>query len=222
MGRIGLAAAPSDGDVVYASIESIDKKGGIFRSLDQGVTWEKRNDFDAQAQYYAHIVVDPVNASRIYVMNVLLMVSDDGGKTLTGLGEKNKHVDNHEIWIDPKNTSHYLVGCDGGIYESYNRGADWRFQANLPVTQFYDVAVDTAAPFYRGGAGTALGGLANRAAPASSMRLVRDGGDGSTRVDPGTQYRLFEASMAGWRLIAAPIRPSAFSLAGQGRAAPLN
>ena len=148
MGRIGLAASPSDPNIVYASIESIDKKGGIFLSTDQGVTWEKRNDFDAQAQYYAHLVVDPFNPSRIYVMNVNLLVSDDGGKTLSTLGEKYMHGDNHEIWIDPKDASHYLVGCDGGIYESYNRGADWRFQANLPVTQFYDVAVDHAGPFY--------------------------------------------------------------------------
>src|SRR5207302_11018709 len=101
LGRIGLAVAPSNPDVVYAIIESIDKKGGIFRSPDFGITWEKRNDFDAQAQYYGHLVVDPKNAERIYVMNVRIKVSDDGGKTLRPLGERFKHVDSHEIWIDP-------------------------------------------------------------------------------------------------------------------------
>ncbi len=205
MGRIGLATAPSEPDVVYASIESIDKKGGIFRSMDQGVTWEKRNDFDAQAQYYAHLVVDPMNASRVYVMNVNLMVSDDGGKTLSALGEKNKHGDNHEIWIDPKNSSHYLVGCDGGIYESYNHGADWRFQANLPVTQFYDVAVDSAAPFYHVYGGTqdnfTLGGPA-RTRSANGITnadwFVTQGGDGfHSRVDSHDPNIVYSESQHG-------------------------
>ena len=67
LGRIGLAMAPSNPDLVYAIIESVDKKGGIFRSKDRGVTWEKRNPFDQQAQYYSHLVVDPKNKDRIYV-----------------------------------------------------------------------------------------------------------------------------------------------------------
>src|SRR5262245_11591584 len=71
MGRIGLAAAPSDPDTIYAIIEAADKQGGIFRSSDRGVTWQKQNPFDQQAQYYAHIVVDPKNKDRLYVMNVL-------------------------------------------------------------------------------------------------------------------------------------------------------
>ena len=119
--------APTNPDIVYAIIEATDKKGGIFRSTDLGATWERRNEFDQQAQYYAHLVVDPKNADRIYVMNVYIRVSDDGGKTLQRLGEKFKHVDNHEIWIDPKDTNYYLVGCDGGVYESFDRGANWKF-----------------------------------------------------------------------------------------------
>src|SRR5438874_8403756 len=127
MGRIGLAMAPSNPDIGYAIIESIDKKGCIYRSEDFGATWKRRNEFDQQAQYYAHLVVDPVNTERIYVMNVFIQVSDDGGKTLHKLGEKFKHVDNHEIWIDPKNPDYCLVGCDGGVYESFDRGGNWRF-----------------------------------------------------------------------------------------------
>src|SRR5262249_19004047 len=150
LGRIGLAMAPTNPDVIYAIIESVDKKGGIFRSADQGETWERRNDFDAQAQYYAHLAVDPLNTERIYVMNVYIQVSDDGGKTLHRLGEKFKHVDSHTIWIDPKNTSYYLVGCDGGIYESFDRGANWRFIAKLPGTQVYDVPVANPPPLYNG------------------------------------------------------------------------
>jgi photosystem II stability/assembly factor-like uncharacterized protein len=154
LGRIGLALAPSRPDMIYASVESIDKKGGIFRSTDRGETWEKRNDFDQQAQYYAHLVVDPKNAERVYVMGVFLQVSDDGAKSLRRLGEKWKHVDNHTIWIDPKNTDYYLVGCDGGVYETFDRAANWRFHGNLPITQFYDVTVDDNGPFYNVYGGT--------------------------------------------------------------------
>ncbi len=192
LGRIGLAVAPNRPDVVYAIIESTDKKGGIFRSTDFGGTWEKRNDFDSQAQYYAHLVVDPVNPDRIYVMNVFLKVSDDGGKTLRNLGEKWKHVDNHEIWVDPKQPNFYRVGCDGGIYESHDRGASWRFISNLPVTQFYDIAVDEAAPFYHVYGGTqdnfTLGGPARTKSVHGITNhdwFVAQDGDGfQCKVDP--------------------------------------
>jgi photosystem II stability/assembly factor-like uncharacterized protein len=192
MGRIGLAVAPSNLDRVYAIIEAADKKGGIFRSSDFGVTWEKRNDFDSQAQYYAHLVIDPANAERLYVMNVFIRVSDDGGKTLRNLGEKWKHVDNHEIWIDPKEPNFYRVGCDGGIYESHDRAATWHFIANLPVTQFYDVALDEDAPFYHVYGGTqdnfTLGGPARTRSVhgiTNSDWFVTQGGDGfQCRVDP--------------------------------------
>ncbi len=192
LGRIGLAVAPSNPDLVYAIIEAADKKGGIFRSADRGETWERRNDFDQQAQYYAHVVVDPKDENRIYVMNVLIRVSDDGGKSLRTLGEKWKHVDNHTIWIDPRNTSHYRVGCDGGIYESRDRGANWMFHANLPVTQFYDIAVSDDGPWYHVYGGTqdnfTLGGPAKSKSVHGLMNqdwFVVQGGDGfQCRVDP--------------------------------------
>src|SRR5713226_1660878 len=192
MGRIGLAISPVDPNVIYATIEAADRKGGIFRSNDRGGSWEKRNDFDAGAMYYSRIVADPKFVDRIYVMNVFLMVSDDGGRTLCRLGEKSKHVDNHEIWIDPNNTDHYLVGCDGGVYESFDRGADWNFKANLPVTQFYDVTTDNATPFYNvfGGAqdNFAFGGPSrtrNASGIVNSDWFVTQGGDGfRSQVDP--------------------------------------
>src|SRR5207247_5792251 len=112
-------------NVVYATIEAADRKGRIFRSQDRGGSWEKRNDFDAGAMYYARIVADPKDVDRIYVMNVFLMVSDDGGRTIRRLGEKSKHVDNHEIWIDQNNNDPYLFGWQGGLYESFDPGANW-------------------------------------------------------------------------------------------------
>ena len=192
MGRIGLAISPVDSNVIYAQVEAADRKGGIFRSSDRGGSWERRNEFDTTAMYYSRIVADPKDVDRLYVMNVFLMVSDDGGRTLRRLGEKSKHVDNHEIWIDPNNTDHYLVGCDGGVYESFDRGANWDFKQNLPVTQFYDVTTDNATPFYNvyGGAqdNFAFGGPSrtrNASGIVNSDWFVTQGGDGfRTQVDP--------------------------------------
>jgi photosystem II stability/assembly factor-like uncharacterized protein len=192
LGRIGLALAPSAPDVVYAIVESMDGKGGVFRSNDCGETWEKRNGFDQQAQYYAHLVVDPRDKDRIYVMNVHIQVSDDGGKTLRPLGERWKHVDNHCLWIDPKNTDYYLVGCDGGLYESHDRAATWKFVSNLPITQFYDITVDDHGPFYHVYGGTQDNFTLGAPAKTTSVHgitnadwFVVQGGDGfHCRVDP--------------------------------------
>jgi photosystem II stability/assembly factor-like uncharacterized protein len=140
--------------MIYAMIEAPEGRGGVFRSTDDGATWERRNPSDSQGQYYAKVVVDSVDPERVYVMNVNIAVSDDGGRTFSQLGTRDKHVDNHDIWIDPKNNNHYLVGCDGGLYESYDRAATWVFKANLPTGQFYDVAVDEDVPFYRVYGGT--------------------------------------------------------------------
>ena len=156
------------------------------------MTWEKRNPSNSQAQYYSHLVVDPTNKDRLYVMNVHIQVSNDGGKTLTALTEKWKHVDNHEIWIDPKDPNYYLVGCDGGIYESFDRAANWHHKSNLPVTQFYDVACDESGPFYHVYGGTqdnfTLGGPARTRSQHGITNqdwFVVQGGDGfHCKVDP--------------------------------------
>ncbi len=192
MGRVGLAISPVNSNVIYATVEAADRKGGIFRSNDRGGSWERRNEFDTTAMYYARIVADPRDVDRVYVMNVFLMVSDDGGRTLRRLGEKSKHVDNHDIWINPNNTDHYLVGCDGGVYESYDRGANWAFKSNLPVTQFYDITTDNATPFYNvyGGAqdNFSFGGPSrtrNVSGITNSDWFVTHGGDGfRSQVDP--------------------------------------
>jgi photosystem II stability/assembly factor-like uncharacterized protein len=192
MGRIGLAISPVDPNVVYATIEAGDRKGGIFRSTDRGGSWERRNPFDAGAMYYGQITTDPKDVDRLYVMNVLLQVSDDGGRTLRPLGEKSKHVDNHVIWIDPTNTNHYRVGCDGGLYESYDRGSNWRFFSNMPIGQFYDVTTDNSTPFYNVYGGLqdnySLGGPSrtrNISGIVNSDWFVTQGGDGfRTQVDP--------------------------------------
>ena len=192
LGRIGIAVSPANPDVVYALVEAANEKGGIFRSADRGANCEKRNGFDQTAFYYGQILADPKDVDRIYLPNTYLMVSDDGGKTLRRLGEKSKHVDNHALWIDPDNTNYYLVGCDGGVYESHDRGENWHFKANLPITQFYDLTVDQAAPFYNVYGGTqdnfSLGGPSRTRSASGIVNadwFVTQGGDGfQSRVDP--------------------------------------
>ncbi len=192
MGRIGLAVSPVDTRVVYAIVEAVADKGGIFRSTDYGATWEKRNPFNSTAMYYSQIVADPKDVDRLYILNTFNMVTDDGGKTVEKLGEKNKHVDNHAMWIDPNNPNYLLVGCDGGIYESYDRGENWRYSTNLPVTQFYNIAVDNSKPFYNVYGGTqdnfTLGGP-SRTRTANGITnydwYVTVGGDGfKVQIDP--------------------------------------
>jgi photosystem II stability/assembly factor-like uncharacterized protein len=205
MGRIGLAVSPADSNVVYAAIEAADGKGGIFRSQDKGATWEKRNEFDVGAMYYARVVADPKNVDRIFVMNVTLRESLDGGKTLHTINESNHHGDNHAIWIDPDDTRHWLLGSDGGMYETWDNAKSWQFKANLPTVQFYDVAVDNATPFYNVCGGTQdyfswcgpsrtrnLNGIVN------SDWFVTTGGDGfHSQVDPVDANTIYSESQYG-------------------------
>ena len=137
-GRIGLAVARNNPKIVYATIEATRKAGGTFRSRDGGGNWEKMNDYFAPgAQYYAEIWVDPNNDDRLYSADVWVRVSDDGGKTWRKITETTKHPDSHLVWIDPANSDHLIIGCDGGLYETFDRAATWNFKSNLPVTQFY-------------------------------------------------------------------------------------
>ncbi len=193
IGRIGLAIPPTRPDWVYAVVEAANKAGGFFRSTDRGMSFEKRGDYvPGGPQYYNEITADPADPERVYSIDVFFQVTDDAGKTWKRLGELSKHVDNHAIWIDPQDPEYYLVGCDGGIYESFDRGATWHFKANLPVTQFYRVTTDDALPFYNVYGGTqdnfSLGGPSRTTAAHGIMNsdwFVTWGGDGfESQVDP--------------------------------------
>jgi photosystem II stability/assembly factor-like uncharacterized protein len=192
LGRIGIAISPVNPDILYANVEAANRKGGIYRSSDNGVTWEKRADYNAGAMYYGDIYADPANVDRVYIPDVIFQVSDDGGKTMHSLGQRFMHVDNHVIWVDPKNTDHMMVGNDGGLYRSYDRAATWTFFSNLPLPQYYDVDVDNAAPFYNVYGGlqdnNSLGGPSRTRSEHGILNqdwFVTQGGDGFvSRIDP--------------------------------------
>ncbi len=206
LGRIGLAVSPANPDVVYAQIEASDsKQAGTYRSTNAGGTWERRSAYTPSGQYYQELFPDPSDADRVYSVNVFLQVTEDGGKSWHNAGEKDKHVDNHVVWIDPENPDHLLNGNDGGLYESWDRAQSWRYFSNLPVAQFYRVAVDDARPFYNVYGGTqdnhSLGGPSrtfNGHGIANSDWFVTQEGDGFvSRADPKDPNIVYAESQNG-------------------------
>jgi photosystem II stability/assembly factor-like uncharacterized protein len=205
MGRIGLARSDAAPDVVYAIVEAAEDEG-FYRSIDGGENWEKRSDYvSGGPQYYNEIVVDPRDPDRVYSMDTWMMVTEDGGKTFARAGEAYKHVDNHALWIDPDDSDHLISGCDGGVYESFDRARTWDFKANLPITQFYRVEVDNDVPFYNVYGGTqdnfSLGGPSRTTSGhgiVNSDWFVTHGGDGfETVIDPEDPNILYAQSQHG-------------------------
>ena len=153
LGRIGLAIAPSNSEIVYALVES--KKNALYKSEDGGFTWKMINDKDEIGNrpfYYSDIFVDPQNSNRLYSVFTYVNVSDDGGKSFTELmpayGVDNGiHPDHHAFWIHPEDGSFMMDGNDGGLNITRDSGKTWRFVANLPVAQFYHIAVDNEFPY---------------------------------------------------------------------------
>jgi photosystem II stability/assembly factor-like uncharacterized protein len=151
LGKIGLAISPQNPDVLYAAIELDRRTGAVYRSSDRGSSWEKRSEAVSGAtgpHYYQELYASPHAEGRLYLVDVRMQVSDDGGKTFRRMEEKDKHSDNHALAFRADDPDYLLVGTDGGLYESFDLARTWRFVANLPVTQFYKIAVDDAEPFY--------------------------------------------------------------------------
>jgi photosystem II stability/assembly factor-like uncharacterized protein len=146
-GRIETEIAPTDSNIVYTVIES--ESGALYRSSDGGKTFERRDDSQNMVWrpfYFAKLVVDPKNAERLFKTNLFLIASDDGGKTFGTAGGA-CHVDWHDIWINPGNTQHQIAANDGGVCLSFDGGSRWHMLMNLPISQFYHVAVDNQDPY---------------------------------------------------------------------------
>ncbi len=151
-GRIALAVSPQKPDTVYALISLAHNMSYFYRSDDAGAHWTKTFDLVERAalqdpEYYGEIYADPFTYDKVYIMDTVVRVTADGGKTINPAGFQ-VHADNHALTFDPTDANHLLEGNDGGLYESYDGGRTWHHFNNIPVTQFYRVSTDNGLPFY--------------------------------------------------------------------------
>jgi photosystem II stability/assembly factor-like uncharacterized protein len=205
MGGIGIAISPVNPDILYLILEASENKGGTFRSTNRGATWEKMSDYTSQGQYFNELYCDPKNPDKVYNVDMLTRVTLDGGKTWNPIGVKNRHVDDHAIWIDPQYTDHFLIGGDGGVYETFDGGNNYSFKQNIPITQFYRVTVDNSSPFYYVFGGTqdnnSMGGPSATISSdgiVNSDWFITNGGDGFwSAVDPENPNIVYAESQYG-------------------------
>ena len=202
IGRIGLAVSRSQPRTVYATLETNTTE--VYRSDDYGASWTKKGTYFQFPWYMAQIRVDPKNPDRLYELGVPLFVSEDGGVTNRAIGQS-AHVDYHAMWIDPADPDHFIVGNDGGVYITHDRGQTMDFVSNLPIAQYYAIDLDNRQPFYY-----VYGGLQdnnswagpsqtrNRQGITNSDWYVTVGGDGFySAVDPTDPNTVYAESQNG-------------------------
>ena len=207
VGRIGLDVSRSSPNIVYATIETKvtgngaaqgNTEASIYRSDDRGASWQKAGTPFSYPWYMGQIRVDPTNPDRVYFMGVPLQVSTDGGRTFRNTAGAS-HSDHHAMWIDPTDPDHLIIGCDGGVYISHDRGRTVDFVPNLPISQYYAIATDMRQPFYYVYGGlqdnSSWGGPSqtrNRQGITNADWIRTTGGDGFYAqidpVDPNTVY----------------------------------
>ncbi len=169
-GGMEIVVAPSNPNVVYVMFEATEK-GGTYRSDDRGASFHKMSGHFSSGQYYSELIVDPFNENKIFSMETISKVSVDGGKTWKQLGNNKRHVDDHALWIDKNNTNHMNIGCDGGLYETFDGAKTWIHKTTLPITQFYRVSVDNTEPFY-----WVYGGTQDNNSVGGPSRNIKRGG----------------------------------------------
>jgi len=205
-GRIGLDVHRRDGNLVYALIESKAGQGrGVYRSLDRGDSWERMSDTNPRPMYFSMIRVDPNDPERIYIGGVSFGISEDGGRTFReGDQAEGIHVDHHALWVNPENSNHVLLGNDGGLAVSLDRGQHWRQIDNLALGQFYEIGVSMEDPY------TVCGGLQDNSswcAPHNTLTQYGimngdwedvSGGDGFyNKIDPTDPNIVYTESQGG-------------------------
>ncbi len=201
-GRIGIDIYRKDPHIVYAIVEH--KQGGVFRSEDKGISWKRMSSTNPRPMYYSQIRIDPNNDQRIWVLGARMYFSDDGGKHFnTGIVTR-IHGDHHAMWINPGNCDHMIVGSDGGIYFSYDRGRTWDFINSLPLGQFYEIGFDMQRPYYIYGGLQDNGSWGGPSETYYSQGISNDewfrigGGDGFyTQVDPTDHDLIYAESQNG-------------------------
>ncbi len=208
-GKIGLAISPMQPNVLYAAVELDKRAGAVYRSENSGGSWSKMSDTVSGGtgpHYYQELVASPHVFDKIYLMNVRVLVSDNGGKTFYTMTERKKHSDNHSLTFKANDPNYMLIGTDGGIYESFDDSASWKFVGNLPLTQFYKLAVDDAEPFYNIYGGTqdnnTQGGPSRtfkRSGISNADWYVVLGGDGhQPATEPGNPDIIYAQSQQGY------------------------
>ena len=202
LGKIGLAVSPQDPDVVYAAIELNRGKGGVWRSADRGASWVEGDDavgVGTGPHYYQELFASPHQFDRLYLVGPTVQKSEDGGKTFEPMAHPNQHGDMHAIVFHPTDPDYIMMGTDGGLYESYDLGATWRYMENLPITQYYKLALDDAEPFYNIYGGTQDNNTQGGPSRTDSVNGIRTadwkvvlGGDGhQPATEPGNPDILY-------------------------------
>lgn len=157
LGKIGLAMSPFNSDVIYAAIELDRKKGAVYMSANGGATWTKQSDAVSGGtgpHYYQELIASPHYEGTLFMMNNSALISTDHGKTFTNMSRSNQHSDSHALVFKKSDPNYLLIGTDGGLYESFDNTDSWKYVRNLPITQYFKIAVDDALPFYNVYGGT--------------------------------------------------------------------
>lgn len=212
IGRIGLSFFRKDPKIVIATVEAAKfgegsqrtRTGGIFRSTDGGDSWTKVNDLNPRPFYFSTPKQDPLDVNRIYILGVNVHVSDDAGKTFRNWPINNRvHVDHHAGWIDPSDSNHVLLGNDGGVSQSRDRGTTWEHLNTMVLGQFYAIGWDNRKPYY------VYGGLQDNGSWGGPTQTRGEGisffhwygvggGDGFyVQVDPNDWTTLYSESQGG-------------------------
>ena len=157
LGKTGLAMSPFNSDVIYAALELDRTKGGVYISTNAGESWTKQSDAVSGGtgpHYYQELIASPHEEGTLYFMNNSALISKDHGKTFTNMSRSNQHSDSHALVFKRSDPNYLLIGTDGGLYESFDNTKSWKYVRNLPITQYFKIAVDDAEPFYNVYGGT--------------------------------------------------------------------